>query len=349
MTELTAAFELLITLMVGCACCVAAAAVLAVVVGRIANAIRDGWTDRVTRHYEPIVARALDGDRVARQALVDSPSRHHITIARLLLLPLIDDRHPAHIAAARELINAMSLIPFADTLLRSRWWWRRVVGVRALGLLQVRDRTPQIIAALDDGNPEVRNTALDALADLQDPAALPAVVVRLHDTTLHRGRRAAALTACGASCEEFLLDLAAVDATHRANYARALGICGSARSRAALTEWVRDPQAEAQAAALEALGHVGLDAPAAAAAMAALESAEPTVRAAAAAALAGWSDAAPHLARHLDDTWNVAFRAAHSLRAMRDAGRAALEARSRHEDLAGLLARQMLWGAKARS
>jgi HEAT repeat protein len=345
--ELAAGFGQVTFIMVGCACCVAGAAVLGLIVGRLALAVQGRWTDRVIRHYEPIVARALGGDPDARQALAASPSRHHITIARMLVVPLIGERQASGITAAREVIQAMSLIPLADRLMRSRWWWRRALGVRALGLLQQTDRTAPLVAALDDTNLDVRNAALDALADMQNPAALPAIVVRLHDTTLHRGRRAAALTAFGPRCEEFLLDLAAVDVEHRLNYARALNFCGSATSRPALTEWVRDPRPEVAAAALDALAHVGLDQPAAAVVLEALDSAEPGVRAAAARALAGWSGAASRLARHLDDTWNVAFHAAQALRAMAPAGRAELEARARQSDLAGLLARQMLWEAKA--
>ena len=348
MNDAVAGFELGALLLAGAASTVAVLMILALVVERIGLSINDAWTDGVTRHYTPIVDRALAGDQEAVRVLAGSPGRHHVTIARLLLLPLVDDRHPARIAAAREIIRAMSLLPFADRLLRSPWWWRRAVGVRALGLLQVTDRTAAIVGALDDGDPVVRNTALDALADMQNPAALPAIVVRLHDASLHRGRRAAALTSFGPRCEEFLLDLARVDPAHRVNYARALSLCGAAGSRAVLCEWSREDRADVRAAALEALGRIGLDELSAGVAIAALDDHEPTVRAAAAAALAGWTRAAPSLARHLDDAWPVAWHAAHSLRAMDREGRAELEARSQRPDLAGALARQMLWEAGTR-
>ena len=74
-------------------------------------------------------------------------------------------------------------------------------------------------------------------------------------------------------------------------------------------------------------------------------------RAAAADALHGWTetgDAAALLARHLDDDWAVAFRAAQSLKTMKDAGVAALHASTSRPGLAGTLARQALWELGAR-
>lgn len=348
MNNVLAAFELWTLILAGAASTVAVLMILALVIERIGLSINDAWTDRVTRHYTPIIDRALAGDPDALRALTDAPGRHRVTIVRLAVLPLIDDRNPARIAAVRGIVDAMNMIPFADRMLRSRWWWRRAIALRALGLLQVTDRTAAIVAALDDASPEVRNTALDALADMQNPAALPAIVVRLHDRSLHRGRRVAALTSFGSRCEGFLLDLASVDPVHRLNYARALSVCGSAGSRPVLREWARDGRVEVRAAALATLGRVGLDEPSAAVAMAALEDPDQTVRVAAAAALAGWAGAAPTLARHLDDAWPVAWHAARSLRAMDREGRAELEARSHRPDLSGALARQMLWEAGTR-
>jgi HEAT repeat protein len=243
----------------------------------------------------------------------------------------------------------MSLAPGADGLLRSHWWWRRALGLRAIGLLQMTDRTGAVVAALEDSNADVRNAALDALADLQDPAALPAIAVHLHDASLRRGSRAAAIAAFGSRCEAFLLDLSHVDAEHRLNYARALAICGTGRSRPALCEWTTDPRVEVRAAAFEALGHIGLDAASASLAIGALDSGDVAVRAMAAAALHDWTGdghAARHLGQHLDDAWTVAVRAARSLQSMREPGIAELQIRAERQDLAGALARQMLWEAE---
>jgi HEAT repeat protein len=229
-------------------------------------------------------------------------------------------------------------------------WWRRALALRALGLLQARDHTAQIIAALDDTHPDVRAAALDALTDEQDPAALQAVVVRLHDMSLHRGRRGAALKAFGSDCEPFLLEWSEVDPENRLDYIHALAICGTARSRPALCRWTRDPRVLVRATAFEALAYVGLDDDAARVAIEGLESDEPSVRAMAAYALRGWQgpgDAAARLAPHLDDEWAVAVSAARTLQSMGPAGSVELQARSTRQDLGGLLARQMLWYAGA--
>jgi hypothetical protein len=318
----------------------------AVLAGRTAFALAQLRQRRNDRRYGGLVRRALDGDEAAVRALVASPTRHRVFLAVLLITPLIEDRDPSRIARTRVIAEALSLVPVADRFLRSLWWWRRALALRALGLTQVRDRTASIINALDDPHPDVRAAALDALTDLKDPASLQAIVVRLHDASLHRGRRAAALEAFGRECEPFLLDLAAVDPTHRVNYARALALCGSDQSRPTLCAWAGDANPQVRAAAFEALAHVGLDPGAARLAIDALDRDEPAVRVMAARSLGGWTgegDAVPSLIRRLDDAWVVAVGAAESLRSIRPGGVAALTVCAERADLAGLLARQMLW------
>ena len=330
----------------------AAAMAVVVIVERLTLIAHDRFLRRLERQYSPLIDRALQGDARALESLVRSPSRYRLELARLLIFPLVEDRSPDRIAGTRDIIQAMSLIPLADRWLRSHRWWRRAPALQAFGLLQFADRAKQIVAALDDHNAEVRNAALDALADLHDPATLQAIVVRLHDTSLQRGRRAAALTAFGARCEGFLVELSRVDPAHRLNYAKALSICGTAGSRPILCAWTTDPREEVRAAAFEALARVGLDDRAAALAIAALESSDVHERAMAAAALHGWTgagDGPPRLARHLGDAWPVAVRAAHALQSMGPAGRAALEPYTARTDQAGLLARQMLWEVEARA
>ena len=329
------------------------AAIMAVVVilGRLGLIAHERFLRRLTRRYGPVIERALGGDAAALDVLVRSPSRYRLELARLLVLPLVQDRRPERIAATRDIIRAMSLVSLADRWARSRRWWRRIPALQAFGLLRFRDRAPQLVAALDDPNPDVRSTALDALADLHDPATLRAIVVRLHDTSLQRGRRAAALAAFGSECEGFLLELSGVDPAHRLNYAKALTICGTARSRPALCEWTTDARHDVRATAFEALARIGLDDRAAALAVAALEHDDVHERAMAAAALHGWmpqGDVPSRLGRHLGDAWPVAVRSARALQSMGPAGHAALETYAARADAAGALARQMLWEVEAR-
>lgn len=305
---------------------------------------------RIEQRYEPLVQRSLDGDREAQRRLRTSPRRHHLYIARLAVAPLYAHRDPHQIARTREMFEAMSWIDVADHLLDSHRWWKRAIAIRAFGILQISSRAATLVAALDDGNPDVRAAALDAVADLRDPSTLGAIVVRLHDESLHRGRRFAAIAAFGPTCEPFLLEMAAVDATNRLDYARALRICGTRRSLPILSRWTEDADTEVRAAAFEAMGHIGLDIGTAALAMAALERGDVKVRAMAASALGDWAgsgDVALRLVEHLDDQWPVAVRAAKALKTIGLTGVTALQTASSRADLAGELARQTLWEISA--
>jgi len=346
MTELLGAYARLAPLIVWAAVATAVAMAAAVVIERAEFGVRQALDRRLLQRYRPLVQRALAGNETARGGLLDSPARHRLAVARLLIEPLIEDREPLRIARTRAIADALGVFRLADRYLRSWFWWRRALALRALGLAQARDHTAQLVAALDDPHPDVRAAALDGLSDLHDLAALKAIVVRLHDTSLHRGRRGAALRAFGSDCEPFLLAWSAVDAENRLNFIHALAICGTARSRPVLCRWTGDPRLEVRATAFEALAYVGLDDESARVAIEGLESDDPPVRAMAAYALLGWQgpgNAAPRLGRHLDDTWAVAVRAARTLQSMGPAGAAELQARASRPDIAGLLARQMLW------
>lgn len=318
----------------------------AVAVERTAYGVSGLRQARLERRYMPLLSRALAGDEHATGRLAAAPQGHRLAIGYLLIGPLIDDRAPARIAATRRVARAIVIVPLADGYLRSRRWWRRALGLRALGLIQDRTHTGAIVAALDDPHPGVRAAALDALTDLRDPVAMPAIVSRLLDSSLDPARRVAALSAFGSEAEGFVLDLADVDAEHRVHYARALAICGTARARPVLRRWMSDDRAEVRAAALSALARIGLDHESA---LAALDSGDATVRASAARAFRGWTggvDASEPLARHLEDSWTVAVPAARALQSMGGIGLMRLGIRAARPDLAGLLAQQMIWEAE---
>jgi HEAT repeat protein len=350
MTDLLIEFARLASLMVRAAIATALTMAAAIIVERTAFGLRQALDRHLTQRYRPLVQRALGGDGAARAALLASPARHRLLLAWLMIEPLIDDRDPERIARTRAIAEALSLLQLADGYLRSWFWWRRALALRALGLAQARDHTAQLVAALDDSHPDVRAAALDGLTDMHDLSALQAILVRVHDTSLHRGRRGAALKAFGSDCEPFLLAMSEVDPENRLNYIHALAICGTARSRSVLCRWTRDSRVEVRATAFEALAYVGLDDEAARVAVEGLESDDPQVRAMAAYALRGWQgsgDAAVRLAPHLDDTWAVAVRAARTLQSMGHAGFVELQAHSSSQGLGGVLARQMLWQAGA--
>jgi HEAT repeat protein len=350
MTSIVREFERIVVGIAWTGVGIAALMVAAVLVQRVVIAVRDARIRHVARVYGPLIEPALAGDEPAVRAMVNSPRRYRMMISRLLLTPLVADRSPERIAATRRVLQAMSLGPLANRYLASRLWWRRTMALLYLGLVQDQESTARVIAALDDPNAAVRNAALDALADLQNPVALSAIVGRLNDAALERARRLAALAAYGSQSEALLLELADSDRAHRLNYARALATCGTARSRSTLCDWTADPRIDVRIAALQALGRVGLDGRSAAVAISALESPDDPVRAMAAAALHGWTgspDATVQLARRLEDSWPVAVRAARALQSMDGAGRGELEALAVRQTLGGALARQMLWESEA--
>ena len=346
MTWLLIEFGRLAPLLVRAAFVTALTMAAAVIIERTMFGLQRALTHRLTQRYHPLVQRAIEGDEAARRELVASPARHRLVLARLLIEPLIDDRDPERIARTRAVVEALGRFRIAERYLRSWLWWRRALALRALGLAQARDHTPQLVAALDDPHPDVRAAALDGLADMHDVAALQAIVVRVNDTSLHRGRRGAAIKAFGSECEPLLLEMSEVDPENRLNYLHALAICGTARSRPVLCGWTRDPRIEVRATAFEAMAHVGLDDESARVAIEGLDNDAAQVRAMAAYALKGWQgpgDAAARLAPRLDDTWEVAVKAARTLQSMGPGGAAVLEARALGPGIGGLLARQMLW------
>jgi HEAT repeat protein len=346
MTVFIEAFARLSPFLLRAAIVTALAMAVAVIAERAAFGMRRAMHRRLTLRYRPIVRRAIDGDEASYRELLASPSRHRLALGWMLIEPLIADRNVERIARTRAIADALAVFTIADGYLRSWWWWRRALALRALGLAQAADYTSALITALDDAHPDVRAAALDGLADMHDLTALQAIIVRVHDTSLHRGRRGAAIKAFGSECESFLLEMSEVDPANRLNYIHALAICGTARSRPVLCRWTRDPRIEVRATAFEALAYVGLDDHTAAVVIEGLDSDEPRVRAMAAFALRGWQgtgDAAARLASRLDDTWAVAVRAARTLQSMGPDGAVALQTRASDGGLAGTLARQMLW------
>ena len=128
-----------------------------------------------------------------------------------------------------------------------------------------------------------------------------------------------------------------------------LGLIGGHVAGEELKRWVGDPSPFIRAAAMRALGTIGLDEAGVRLALTALADGVAEVRAQGARALgrARRSDAAARLAGHLDDEWIVAASCADALRRLGGPGVDALQARVDDPGYAGDLARQMLWERRA--
>lgn len=323
-------------------------AMLALLVGqRLLRAAAASRRRVLVSRYGPIVAAALNSDTPrALETARTIPSRHWPLAGQLLLAPLhvVRGRHNAR---AAELAAQLQLSDGWRADLNSRRWWHRSEAALALGLLGDRASVPDLIGLLDDEHEQVRAAAIDALGQIGDPAALGSLLARLNDPTRHeRARLVEALRVFGEGATAALLDHGASHEADRTLVATVLSFVGGAAARDPLLQWTVAGPADTRAAAWRALAAIGPDERAFYHALKALGDDDAAVRAAAARALsrAGRGDASPHLARLLDDQWEVAAQSARALIALGPEGHAALTARVRQG--AGLghdLAQQVLW------
>lgn len=296
--------------------------------------------------YAPIIASALSGDPAAFAASASIiPTRHRTLVASLVLAPLHVVRG-SHNARAAALAGQLQLTDGWRADLRSRRWWHRSEAALALGLLRDQAAVPALIELLDDEHDQVRAAAIDALGHVADPAAIAPLLARMSDPRHERTRLVQSLRAFGEESTAALLEHGATHPADRALVATILSFVGGAAARDPLLQWAASDQAEVRAAAWRALAAIGLDERAFYHALKGLGDDDPSVRAAAARALArtGRGDAAPYLAGHLDDEWEVAAQSARALIKLGADGHAALAARVQQG--AGLghdLAQQVLW------
>lgn len=281
----------------------------------------------------------------ALERLRGVPAVHRRIIADLLLAPLRAARgnfvaHVRHAAAAIGLVDQW----LAD--LRNPRWWLRADGVRALGFVEEPSALPAIMQALDDEHEEVRAAAVEAAGRLGDSRAIPALLGHLADGSRYqRARVIDALRNLGPAVTPALVELVRVRPDHARLAADVLGLIGTVAAIDPLLLWCADSRGDVRAAALGALGSIGLDDRSHYFALRALGDADPAARAMAARALGRGrrEDAVVYLADRLDDEWLPAAQAAGALRRLGGSGRAALQARALDEGQAGDLARQMLW------
>jgi hypothetical protein len=297
--------------------------------------------------YGPIIHEALDtGSASAIDAATRIPVRYRRLLASLVLAPLHAVRGGLG-ARAAELAERLGLVEGWRTDLRSRRWWHRSEAALALGLLRNPSAVPELIELLDDDHEQVRAAAIDALGQIGDPSAVDSLLRSMSDPTRHeRARVVQALRSFGESATSALLAHGAAVPADRALVATTLSFIGGAAAREPLLRWAAESDTATRASAWRALAAVGLDERAFYHALKALGDDDPAVREAAARALArtGRSDAAPHLAAHLDDQWEVAAQSARALLKLGPDGRAALAARvAQGAGLGHDLAEQVLW------
>ena len=253
--------------------------------------------------------------------------------------------------AARAAAARLGLIERWKKDLGAHAWWRQAEAARALGLVRAEGALRPLLACLDDAHEEVRAAAVEALGHLGDPGCVPALLRALPDASRHqRARVVESIRELGPGVAHALVAHARVHPDDLATVAELIGFTGAASAADDLLAWSSHADPQVRAAALQALGSLGLDDRAYYYVLRALGDTSDAVRAMAARALgrSRRSDAAPYLAQHLGDEWLVAAHAATALRMLGPSGERELAARQDAPGLAGVLARQMLWERRAR-
>jgi HEAT repeat protein len=315
------------------------------VVQRIFRAAAFAWRHRIASRYRPVIDALLADPEAPLDQIDAIPWRHRPVVVDLLMSPLRMVR--GHSARASAIAERLALPDRWRRDLDARRWWERSEAALAVGLLRDRQSVAALTHLLDDWHDQVRAAAIDALGQIGDPAAVPALLARLSNPRLHEHVRVVqALRGFGESAPAALVEHGNSRVEDRRTMAVVLSYIGGALAAPRLIEWAKTDDAPTRAAAWSALARIGLDDRTFYHALKALHDEEPTVRAAAARALSrsGRTDAAPSLAARLDDEWEVAAEAARALVRLQDVGKAAL--RARIEQGPGLghdLAQQLLW------
>jgi HEAT repeat protein len=316
------------------------------VVHRLLRAAVAARRRRIADKYRPVIDAVLSDPEAALERVDAIPRRHRPVIVDLLMTPLRLVRGGQG-ARASAIAERLELAERWRRELGARRWWKRSEAALAVGLLRDRRSSDALVRLLDDRHDQVRAAAIDALGQVGDPAAVPALLARLGTPNLHEHVRIVqALRGFGEAAAAALVEHGHSRVDDRRTVATVLSYVGGALAAPRLIEWARTGDTPTRAAAWNALATIGLDDRTFYHALKALQDDEPQVRAAAARALSrsGRADAAPGLAARLDDEWDVAAQAARALMRLDDTGKAALRARlERGPGLGHDLAHQMLW------
>jgi len=317
--------------------------------------LREQRALRLRTLYQPDVDAVLASQSPAELEaaivrLAAAPPRHVADIGALLITPLrVASGSP--VESARAAAVRLGLIERWKKDLGAHVWWRQAAAARALGLVRAEGALKPLLTLLDDPHDEVRAAAVEGLGHLGDPGCVPALLRALPDASRHqRARVVESIRELGPGVGHALVTHARLHPDDLATVAELIGFTGAATAHDDLLAWSSHADPRVRAAALQALGSLGLDDRAYYYVLRALGDASDAVRAMAARALgrSRRSDAAPYLAQHLGDEWLVAAHAATALRMLGASGERELAARQDAPGLTGVLARQMLWERRAR-
>ena len=324
-----------------------AVALFGLIAWRIVDELRFVRRQKMIARYRPLVAELLSTtpDPTVVPRLIDTPVQHRGIISDLVLAALRLTTGDV-VPRLRDAVRRLGLVDHWLRGLDDRRWWVRADAIRALGLVRESSAVDRLLSALDEGHEEVRAAAVDALGRMGDARAGPALLARLPDESRHqRARLVEAVRALGPSMVPVLLNHARTHAADTAMTIEILGLVGGTSAGDSLLEWSGAEEPTVRAAALRAIGSIGLDDRSFFYALRALDDSDPEVRGMAARALgrSGRHAAVPYLAAHLDDEWLLAAHCATGLRRLGAPGAHALELQAAFTGQGADLARQMLW------
>jgi HEAT repeats len=292
-----------------------AAASVLLVVGLIGRRL---WVERRERRWRaataearPAVLALIDGDTTTGEGLSGTKAeafaallgRYAVSVrgeARSRITRWFED----HGAVDRELGH-----------LASRRGWRRAQAAFTLGDMASDRAVPALVAALEDGNREVRAAATRSLGRLRATEAIEPAIQAGIDRRVPRSVVSAAALELGPPVVPALIPLLKHERPEvRATAAELFGLLDVSGDAAPLVALLQDPSPAVRASAALALERVA-DASAAQELLGALADDEPAVRAAAATALGAIGgeesvDALLRLAR--EDSFEPARAAAHA-------------------------------------
>ena len=249
-----------------------------------------------------------------------SPRRRVTTVAAL-----VGSLSGEMVATVLGPTDRAELRRYGDASTRSRWWWRRLRGVRTL--VQLDEPPLAYRSMLADRRPEVRAEVADWVARDPDPDDISRLVRMLQSDV--KGCRFAAenaLRRIGAPAVPALTHCLSGPAERAAVALTTISAAGTPTLLPVATRWSRDRDPANRAASAALLATIGTD-HAGRVLVDLLEDPDPRVRAAAAVGLgemARWA-AAPELVQHLcDPDWSVRRSAAAALRGLGPVGRLCL-------------------------